>query len=103
MTMFWVALFFIWRPCAFYAGAVGEDKGHGGVAWFLGGLLFGPAALGDRKLRRFQRFQAEAQGYQEDQSAASKAGNLIDEKSTDGSKPGSWNDLTQYWEPLDKG
>ena len=49
-------------------GTISEDKGHNGIAWFWGGLLFGPiallavAALGDRKLRRYIRLMAENQG-----------------------------------------
>ena len=60
-----------WLPCGFFAGAVAEEKGHNGIAWFFGGFLFGPvgliaaAGLSDRKLRRYQRFQAEALGYNE--------------------------------------
>ena len=71
MVAFFFAFFFIWIPCGFFAAVVAGDKGHGGVAWFLGGVIFGPmaliaaAGLGDRKLRRYQRFQAEAQGWQE--------------------------------------
>ena len=66
---FLFALLFIWLPCAFYASHVAADKGHNGAAWFFGGFLFGPialvaaAGLGDQKLRRYQRFQAEAQGF----------------------------------------
>ena len=68
---FLIGFFLVWIPCGFYAAVVAGDKGHGGFAWFFGGLIFGPmalvaaAGLGDRKLRRYQRFQAEAQGWQE--------------------------------------
>ena len=65
---FFIALLFVWLPCAFYASHVAADKSHDGAAWFFGGFLFGPialiaaAGLGDQKLRRYQLFQAEAQG-----------------------------------------
>ena len=65
---FLIALLFLWIPCAIFCGTIAEDKGHGGIAWFLGGLLFGPigllavAALSDRKLRRYIRLMAENQG-----------------------------------------
>ena len=65
---FFVALIFIWIPCAIYCGTTAEDKGHNGFSWFWAGLLFGPigliavAALGDRKLRRYIRLMAENQG-----------------------------------------
>ena len=70
------AFVLIWLPCGFFAAATAEDKGHGGLAWFFGGLVFGPialiacAGLGDRKLRRYQRFQAEAQGFKEEITTA---------------------------------
>ena len=65
---FFVALIFIWIPCAIYCGTTAEDKGHNGFSWFWAGLLFGPigliavAALGDRKQRRYIRLMAENQG-----------------------------------------
>ena len=73
------AFVLIWLPCGFFAAATAEDKGHGGLAWFFGGLVFGPialiacAGLGDRKLRRYQRFQAEAQGFKGDITTANDA------------------------------
>ena len=66
--VFLIALLFLWIPCAIFCGTISEDKGHNGIAWFWGGLLFGPigllavAALGDRKLRRYIRLMAENQG-----------------------------------------
>ena len=65
---FLLALLFLWIPCAIFCGTIAEDKGHSGIAWFWGGLLFGPigllavAALSDRKLRRYIRLMAENQG-----------------------------------------
>ena len=65
---FLIALLFLWIPCAIFCGTIAEDKGHSGIAWFWGGLLFGPigllavAALSDRKLRRYIRLMAENQG-----------------------------------------
>ena len=65
---FFVALLFLWIPCAIFCGTIAEDKGHSGIAWFWGGLLFGPigllavVALSDRKLRRYIRMMAENQG-----------------------------------------
>ena len=58
----------LWIPCAFFSSVIAYDKGHGGVAWFFGGLFLGPlglvavAALSDRKLRRYIRLMAEHQG-----------------------------------------
>jgi len=65
---FLIALLFLWIPCAIFCGTISEDKGQNGIAWFWGGLLFGPiallavAALGYRKLRRYIRLMAESQG-----------------------------------------
>ena len=80
MVVFLLAVFFFWIPCAVFCGTIAEDKGHNGIAWFLGGLLFGPiallavAALGDRKLRRYIRLTAESQGV--DLSEAKPAGDV---------------------------
>ena len=77
---FLIALLFLWIPCAIFCGTIAEDKGHGGIAWFWGGLLFGPigllavAALSDRKLRRYIRLTAESQGV--DLSEAKPAGDV---------------------------
>ena len=55
----------LWIPCASFSGVIAHDKGHSGMAWFFGGLFFGPlglvavAALSDRKLRRYIRLMAE--------------------------------------------
>ena len=76
---FFFALLFVWLPCAFYASRVAADKGHDGAAWFFGGFLFGPialiaaAGLGDQKLRRYQLFQAEAQGFKGEITTANDA------------------------------
>tara|TARA_B100000073_G_scaffold342240_1_gene344999 strand:- start:208 stop:483 length:276 start_codon:yes stop_codon:yes gene_type:complete len=87
----WFFLFlFVWLPCGFFAGAVAEEKGHNGIAWFFGGSVFGfiglvsAAGLSDRKLRRYQRFQAEAQGYVEKEpvDARDAARQLINERNT---------------------
>ena len=70
----------LWIPCAFFSGVIADDKGHGGVAWFFGGLFLGPlglvavAALSDRKLRRYIRLMAENQGV--DLSEAKPAGDV---------------------------
>ena len=56
---FVLAFLLIWIPCEIYSGVVAEEKGHGGIAWFWGGLIFGPMALisvnglPDRKLRSY--------------------------------------------------
>ena len=42
---FVLAFLLIWIPCEIYSGVVAEEKGHGGIAWFWGGLIFGPMAL----------------------------------------------------------
>lgn len=58
----------LWIPCAVFCGVIAEDKGHGGIAWFWSGLLFGPvgllavAALVDRKQRRYLRLLVEDKG-----------------------------------------
>ena len=104
--MFWFAFFLIWIPCGFYAAATAEDKGHGGLAWFFGGLVFGPfaliacAGLSDRKLRRFIRLMAENQGVDvsEPLAVTDVANEIIKEQRNGG--PGSWNEETQSWEPI---
>ena len=84
------AFVLIWLPCSIYTAVTAADKGHNATNWFFGGLLIGPIALvsavglGDRKLRRYQRFMAEAQGYKEGASAADQATKIIDEKRTGG-------------------
>ena len=56
---FVLAFLLIWIPCGIYSGVVAEEKGHGGIAWFWGGVIFGPMALisvvglPDRKLRSY--------------------------------------------------
>ena len=58
-SVFGLTFLLIWLPCGIYSGVVAEEKGHGGIAWFFGGLLFGPMALisvvglPDRKLRSY--------------------------------------------------
>lgn len=75
-----VLLIALWVPCAVFCGTIAEDKGHGGIAWFWAGLLFGPlgliavAGLSDRKLRRYIRLTAEKQGV--DLSEAKPAGDV---------------------------
>ena len=108
---FFIALFFIWLPCAIYCGTTSEDKGHNGFSWFWAGLLFGPigliavAGLSDRKQRRYIRLMAENQGVKhtddgEPKRAVDVANDIIKEKRTGG--PGSWNEETQSWEPIKK-
>ena len=61
-------LVLLWLPCAFFARNAAHDKGHDGISWFFGGLIFGPlamlavAGLSDRRLRRYLRLAAEHQG-----------------------------------------
>ena len=82
------AFVLIWLPCAFFAAATAEDKGHGGLAWFFGALFFGPVALiacaglSDRKLRRYIRLTAENQGVDvsEPLTVTSVANDIIKEK-----------------------
>ena len=70
MEFYFIFLLLVWLPCAFYSGATAKSKGHGGMEWGIGGLLFGPialvaaAGLSDHKIQRYQRFLAEAAGYQ---------------------------------------
>ena len=58
---FVLAFLFVWLPCGFYASATADDKGHGWLSSFFGGLIFGPialiaaAGLSDRKLRHYQK------------------------------------------------
>jgi hypothetical protein len=60
-SILWLTFLFVWLPCGIYASVTAEDKGHGWLSWFLGGLIFGPialiavAGLGDRKLRHYQK------------------------------------------------
>ena len=88
---FFIALFFIWIPCAIYCGTTSEDKGHNGFSWFWAGLLFGPigliavAGLSDRKQRRYIRLMAENQGVNltddgEPKRAVDVANDIIKEK-----------------------
>ena len=78
--------------CGLLAMAVADDKGHNGFSWFLAGVFLGPvgliaaAGLGDRKLRRYQRFIAEGQGYEEKKvtNAGDAAQQIIDSKRTGG-------------------
>ena len=63
-------------------------KATAGSTGFLVGLFLGPvgllaaAGLGDRKLRRYQRFIAEGQGYEEKKvvEAADTAQQIIDSR-----------------------
>ena len=70
MEFYFIFLFLVWLPCAFYSGATANSKGHGGMEWGIGGLLFGPVALvaaaglSDHRVQRYQRFLAESAGYQ---------------------------------------
>ena len=84
ITVLLVLVFVI--VCGLLAMAVADDKGHNGFSWFLAGVFLGPvgliaaAGLGDRKLRRYQRFIAEGQGYEEKKvvEAADAAQQIID-------------------------
>ena len=77
MIYFFLAFFFIWLPCGFFAALVAGDKNHNSVAWFLAGLFFGPlgviaaAGLSDRKQRRYLRLLIEHKGI--DLTEATKA------------------------------
>ena len=90
ITVLLVLVFVI--ACGLLAMAVADDKGHSGFNWFLVGLFLGPvgllaaAGLGDRKLRRYQRFIAEGQGYEEKKvaQAADAAQQIIDSRRTGG-------------------
>ena len=61
MISFIFAFIFIWIPCGIYTAVVAGEKGHVGINWFFGGLVFGPIALiaavglGDNKLRNSVR------------------------------------------------
>ena len=76
----------LWLPCAVFSGVVAEDKGHNGIAWFWGGLLFGPvgllaiAALSDRTQRRYLRLLVESQGIDLKSSQSSGDAEDLDEK-----------------------
>ena len=45
MEYFLIAFFFLWIPIGFFTTTVANSKDYNGVAWFLGGFLFGPIAL----------------------------------------------------------
>ena len=68
MMYLFLAFFFIWLPCGFFAASVAGDKNHNSVAWFLAGLFFGPigviaaAGLSDRTQRRYLRLLVEHKG-----------------------------------------
>jgi len=69
-----LAFFFIWLPCGFFAASLAGDKNHNSVAWFFAGLLWGPigliaaAGLSDSRQRRYVRLIAESQGVKFDRS-----------------------------------
>ena len=71
-----VLFFLVWIPCGLFAAAIAGDKGHSTIAWFFGGLFFGPialiaaAGLGDRRLRRSIRRLVEQQDGTEEAIAA---------------------------------
>ena len=54
---FIILFIFVWIPSGIYTAVVAGEKGHDGLNWFIGGLIFGPlaliaaAGLGDNKLR----------------------------------------------------
>ena len=83
---FLVLLVALWIPCAVFCGVIAEDKGHGGISWFWGGLLFGPVgllavvALVDRKQRRYLRLIAESQGVKIDRSEDESLHSVIAEE-----------------------
>ena len=72
MMYLFLAIFFIWLPCGFFAASVAGDKNHNPFAWFFAGLLWGPigviaaAGLSDRTQRRYVRLIAESQGVKFD-------------------------------------
>lgn len=44
--MIYLVLFFcFWLPLGFFSNTVANSKGYSGIAWFFGGVLFGPIAL----------------------------------------------------------
>ena len=44
--MIYLLLFFcFWLPLGFFSNTVANSKGYSGIAWFFGGVLFGPIAL----------------------------------------------------------
>lgn len=44
--MIYLFLFFcFWLPLGFFSNTVANSKGYSGIAWFFGGVLFGPIAL----------------------------------------------------------
>ena len=70
-TLFVIALIGGWIAVAFFTADAANEKGRDGFNWFWLGLLFGPLALlavvaqGDRRIRLYMRFLAEAQGYED--------------------------------------
>ena len=83
--MAFIALLLIWLACAFYTSATAEDKGHSGMDWAIGGLVFGPVALitaaglSDHKQRRYIRLWAESQGVDLTPAKSSSDKSLNDE------------------------
>ena len=43
--LFLIAFFFVWLPIGFFSTTVANSKGYNGLAWFFGGIIFGPIAL----------------------------------------------------------
>ena len=76
---YWIWIVAMAFACSVWAEEIATLKGHNSKQWLVLGLLFGPVALiacaglGDRKLRRYQRFQAEAQGFKGDITTANDA------------------------------
>ena len=65
MEYFLIAFFLIWLPIGFFTNTVANSKDYNGLAWFLGGFLFGPIALisivgmPDKKSKTYLRVIAE--------------------------------------------
>jgi hypothetical protein len=83
---------------AFVCTVVGENKGIGGIRWFVLAILIGPfalvavAAMPDLRTRRIVRLIAENQGIDLSEQ----------EKGPDSPVLDAWNEETQSWGPADK-
>tara|TARA_B100001093_G_C26449532_1_gene851668 strand:+ start:237 stop:740 length:504 start_codon:yes stop_codon:yes gene_type:complete len=63
---FIILFLFLWIPCGLFTGAVAANKDYSGIAWAIGGFLFGPialiaaAGLSDKRQRRYLRIISES-------------------------------------------
>ena len=101
--MMGVVLLVFWLVAAVLIGfvctVVGENKGIGGIRWFVLSLFIGPlaliavAAMPDLRTRRILRLIAENQGVDLSEKKKGPDSPVLD----------AWNEETQSWGPADEG